>query len=82
MTCEFHDELLSAYLDGELSADERAALEQRLADSPELRGMLDELQSVSHQVRSLPPQSAGGDFAPRVVQAALAAAAVAPAASR
>jgi hypothetical protein len=40
-------ENLSAYLDGELSRDERALLENHLADCPECRNVLNELKSLS-----------------------------------
>ncbi len=59
---ERDDELLSAYLDDALSADERAAVESRLAADPAARRMFDELQRVSHAVRGLPRQSVGRDL--------------------
>lgn len=70
---QFSDEMLSAYLDGELSADERAAVEAHLAASESDRRLLDELQSLRGELQSLPRTSLGGDFADRVVQAAVAA---------
>jgi putative zinc finger protein len=73
MAREFSDELLSAYLDGELSAAERAVVESRLAADPEARQLLDELRVLSSEVRGLPRYAAGDGFAQRVVQAALAA---------
>lgn len=45
-------ELLSAYLDGELTPDERAALERRLAQDAALRAELDELRRVVGLVRA------------------------------
>jgi hypothetical protein len=73
MTREFSDEQLSAYLDGQLSADERTAVEAQLAADPASRQLLGELRAVSGQVKSLPTYSADRGFADRVVQAALAA---------
>ena len=52
---ELDDELLSAYLDDELSADERALVEARLATDPAAQQSLEQLRSVSQSVRSLPP---------------------------
>jgi len=48
-------ELLSAYIDNRLTADERATLEQRLRDEPALRGTLDELRGTVTLLRGLPP---------------------------
>lgn len=44
-------ELLSAYLDNELSFGERAELERRLRDEPDLRAELDDLRRVTALVR-------------------------------
>jgi negative regulator of sigma E activity len=79
MPLEYSDELLSAYLDGELSPAERAQVESQLAADPEARQLLDELRVLSSEVRSLPRYAAGSEFSQRVVQAALAAGAVLPA---
>src|SRR5579859_4543134 len=47
-------ELLSAYLDNQLSADERRALEARLADDSDLRAMLDDLRRTISVLRAAP----------------------------
>ena len=73
MNREFNDELLSAYLDGQLSAGEAAAVESQLAASRESRLLVDELRTISQHVRELPRQQADADFADRVVRAAIAA---------
>ncbi len=54
MNPEHREEMVSAYLDGELSADQRAQVEAWLAESPELRQLHDELRSLSANIRSLP----------------------------
>lgn len=77
MTCEFPEELLSAYIDGELSPEERAMVEQQLDASAELRQVVDDLRNVSEQVKSLPRHKVDSGFADRVVQAAIAAKAAA-----
>jgi hypothetical protein len=56
------DELLSAYIDDELSADERALVEARLATDPAAQQSLDQLRSVSQSVRSLPKEPAPRDL--------------------
>jgi len=79
MTREFPDELLSGYLDGELSAAEQALVEQRLATSEADRQLLDELRSLRGDLATLPGVNVDSGFADRVVQAALAQAAAAQA---
>lgn len=56
------DELLSAYLDGELSSQERRQLEARLAGDPQLRERLEELRHTVSLVRELPPVPAPHNF--------------------
>lgn len=51
---ERRDELLSAYLDGELGAGEQARLEAQLADDPALQAELDALRQTVALVRDLP----------------------------
>src|SRR5690349_2239103 len=62
-------ELLSAYIDQQLSADERAALERRLEQEPALRQALDELRATVGVLRELAPARPPRSFAldPRVV---------------
>ena len=73
MPLEFTDELLSAYLDGELSPAERAQVESQLATDPQARQLVDELRALSGAVRDLPRHTVSSRFSQRVVQAALAA---------
>lgn len=56
------DELLSAYLDDELSPEDRAAVEARLASDPEAQQLLHQLRSVSQSVQRLPLESVGRDL--------------------
>jgi putative zinc finger protein len=72
MTSEFPDELLSAFLDNELSPTERAQVEQHLAASESDRQLLAELKSLRAEVAGLPPVAVNADFADRVVRAAFA----------
>ncbi len=64
------DEVLSAYLDGALSPQERARLEARLADDPALRHTLAELRALRAALRDLPPPRLPRSFtlAPETVQ--------------
>ncbi|HEX5102642.1 MAG TPA: zf-HC2 domain-containing protein [Pirellulaceae bacterium] len=66
----FSDELLSAYLDGELSAEERAAVKSRLAESEADRRLLEELQALRSELQSLPRAELTSEFTDRVVRAA------------
>jgi hypothetical protein len=73
MTHSFSDELLSAYLDDELSSGERDAVEAHLATSPADRELLEELRSLRGELQLLPATAASAGFADRVVAAAVAA---------
>jgi anti-sigma factor RsiW len=61
-----HD-FLSGYLDGELTAEERAEVEARLAASTELRAELEEIRVVRDAVRALPRRDAPSGFWDAVV---------------
>jgi negative regulator of sigma E activity len=73
MNRPFEPELISAYLDGELPADERALVEAELAVSPAARQLHDELRALRGELQALPRTAASAGFADRVVAAALAA---------
>ena len=62
-------DMLSAYLDGELTDDERAAVEARLEVSAEWRAELAEVESVRTIVRGLPERDAPPGFWDRVRRA-------------
>jgi anti-sigma factor RsiW len=64
MTAEFElvPDVLSAYLDGELDAPERAAVEDRLAASPEWRDELAEVRAARDALRALPERQAPPGF--------------------
>ncbi len=74
MSRELHDERISAYLDGELSAGERAEMEELLKTSSSHQQVLAELISLRESFQSLPHYTLGNDFAARVTVAALKAA--------
>ncbi len=58
----FDDELLSAYVDGELTTAERAAVEARLQSDPAAREMVVEIQALSGTLRSLPKLAVAEDM--------------------
>jgi hypothetical protein len=71
MTQEKHQrELLSAYLDGELSAEERLRAEQLLENSVGARREIDEFAELSELVRSLPAVSAPPELLPAILRRA------------
>jgi hypothetical protein len=72
------NELLSAFIDGELTAAERAAVERRLQDDPQARAMVSELRTVSQTLLSLPKQELGTDLREAVLQQAVVRAEQAP----
>ena len=67
---EFDDELLSAYLDDELTPEERARVEERLAADPRARQLLEELRAVSRAMKELPPATLGTDLRETVLRRA------------
>jgi hypothetical protein len=64
------NELFSAYLDGELTAEEQAQVEQLLATSAAARQLMDELRTLSSTLQSLPVHKPGVDLSQRVLRAA------------
>jgi hypothetical protein len=63
----FDDELLSAYVDGELTAEERAVVEARLESDPAARELVAELRGLSNTLRSLPREGSDEDIRPLVM---------------
>lgn len=55
-------ELLSAYLDGQLSPFDSARLESRLASDPQLRAVMDDLRASRGLLRKLPQRRAPRNF--------------------
>jgi hypothetical protein len=63
-------ELVSAYLDGELSAAQRAEVEQLLVESAEYRRLWSDLRDMQQRLRNLPRLELEDDFAQHVLQRA------------
>ncbi len=70
MNEKFSDEMISAYLDGELSQSERAVVEQHLESSDEARQELDDFRSLSAAIRGVPHPPLPVDFAEQVMRQA------------
>lgn len=60
------DELLSAYLDGELGDEDRARVDRLLEAQAEYRKVYEELKSLRDSLQALPSYSLGEDFHHRV----------------
>ncbi len=67
---ELDDELLSAYLDDELSPAECAAVESRLSEDPSAQQLLHQLRSVSEAVQALPLEVVGHDMRESILRKA------------
>lgn len=67
---DFDRELLSAYVDGELTGAERAAVEARLASDPAAQRQVDEFRRLSGMIQALPRPTLPGDFSSKVLQRA------------
>jgi hypothetical protein len=61
-TPDFDDELLSAYVDSELTARERAAVEERLRTDERARQTLAALQRAADALKALPARRLGRDL--------------------
>jgi len=68
MSVDNEHNLLSAYLDDELTPSQRRELERRLEESPELQAVLKRLQDVGHVLRELPTAELPAEFAATVLQ--------------
>ena len=67
---KFSDELISAYLDNELSEIDCKRVEEALMDSAEYRQMFNELKALGESFQSLPQYRLGADFPQRVLDRA------------
>ena len=65
--CTEWRERLSEYIDGEMPADDREALEAHLESCPECRAELNALRGAVEAVAGLPVQRAPADLARTVV---------------
>src|SRR5437867_3651895 len=62
-------QLLTAYVDGELTNRQRKAVLRLLRRSPEARALLGKLRQDAERLRALPRPHLGGDFTARVLRA-------------
>ena len=69
MLAEPYRELLSAYVDGELSAGQRRTVQRLLDRSPEAREYLRQIQANAENLRNLPRRQLDAEFPGRVLTA-------------
>jgi hypothetical protein len=69
MVPERLSQLLTAYIDGELSSRRRRAVQRLLRKSPEARRLLERLQDDSKELRKLSRSKLERDLAPRIMRA-------------
>jgi hypothetical protein len=65
-----NDELISAYLDNEVTDEERAEVERALADSAETRMSFESLKQVQARMQAIPHLTLADDFHERVMREA------------
>lgn len=70
---DFDDELLSAYVDDELTVEQRAQVEARLRTDPRAAQLVEELRLLSSAIKSLPRESLGRDLRASIQAEALKA---------
>ena len=70
---DFDDELLSAYVDDELTVAERALVAERLRVDPQARQMVEEVRSLSSAIPSLPRETLGRDLRASIAAEAMQA---------
>jgi hypothetical protein len=68
MLSEHYRELLTAYVDGELSARQHRTLQKLLHRSAEARALLKQMQADSHELQALPPARLEQDLSDSVLK--------------
>src|SRR6185295_10941762 len=70
MKYETHEELIGAYLDGELTPSEQIRVEQLLDEHPEYRQLHEELRALRHSLEALPRYQLDEDLSTQVLRVA------------
>ena len=63
------ERLVSAYLDGEVTPEERREVETRLRQDPDLQQLCEELAQVRRLLQNLPPREMPQELESRILQA-------------
>jgi len=70
MNSSEQEKLISAYVDGQLEADDQLRAEQLLEESEEARQLLSEFRALGETLRSLPSVTLGSEFSDEVLRQA------------
>ena len=70
MTHQIPEELISAYLDGELTSDEQLLVEEALRDDPQSRQLLEDLQSLHDRLQAIPRSEPSRDYTEQILRRA------------
>ena len=70
MSHQIPEELISAYLDGELTSDEQQLVEEALRTDPQAQQLLDELQSLHDHLQSIPRSEPSQDYTQQILHRA------------
>ena len=70
MTHQIPEELISAYLDGELTSDEQLLVEEALRDDPQSQQLLEDLQSLHDRLQAIPRSEPSRDYTEQILRRA------------
>lgn len=70
MTHQIPEELISAYLDGELTSDEQLLVEEALRDDPQSQQLLEDLQSLHDRLQAIPRSEPSRDYTQQILRRA------------
>jgi|GEM_PF-2864400 len=70
MSHHIPEELISAYIDGELTSDEQQLVEEALRTDPQSQQLLEELQSLHDHLQSIPRSEPSQDYTQQILRRA------------
>ena len=70
MTHQIPEELISAYLDGELTSDEQLLVEEALRDDPQSQQLLEDLQTLHDRLQAIPRSEPSRDYTEQILRRA------------
>lgn len=70
MKNQIPEELISAYLDGELTSDEQLLVEEALRNDPQSQQLLEDLQSLHDRLQAIPRSEPSRDYTEQILRRA------------